>query len=165
MITIRKAEEKDISAIIHIINQAKQYLAEKKIPQWQSGYPEEIDIEEDLQNGGGYVAEEDGDILGYCFIKIMQDHNYDVIENGHWLNEEPYAVLHRTCVHNDAKGKGVAGRFVETAESLCANVRADTHVLNQSMRKMLEKHGFVPCGTVYMEDGTPRIGYQKKAKN
>ena len=35
---------------------------------------------------------------------------------------------------------------------------------NASMRKMLENHGFIACGTVYMEDGTPRIGYQKIRK-
>lgn len=160
MITIRKAEEKDLQEILNIIQEAKSYFAQHKIPQWQSGYPEGIDIEEDIDRQGGYVAQEDGVILGYSFIQVMQDHNYDVIE-GHWLNEEDYAVMHRTCIHDSAKGRGIAGMFVQKADSLSDNVRADTHELNASMRKMLEKNGFISCGIIYVEDGTPRVAYQR----
>lgn len=160
MITIRKAEKKDIPAVMEIIMQAKKYLAMHQIPQWQTGYPEEIDIQDDLDHQGGYVAVENNVVKGYCFIKVMPDHNYDVIE-GKWLNDEPYAVMHRTCIHDSCKGNGIAGMFVETAAEKADNIRADTHEKNRSMRKMLENQGFTACGTVYMEDGTPRIGYQK----
>ena len=163
MTTIRKADQKDLPAVLEIINQAKRYFASQKIPQWQTGYPEEIDIQEDLDRDGGYVAVENHEVVGYCFIKVMTDHNYDVIE-GKWLNDQPYAVMHRTCIHDSCKGRGIAGMFIETACGLCDNVRADTHEKNASMRKMLENHGFIACGTVYMEDGTPRIGYQKIRK-
>ena len=160
MITIRKAEQKDLPAIVEIINEAKRYFAHHDIPQWQTGYPEEIDIVEDLQNDGAYVAEEDNTVVGYCFIKVMVDHNYDVIE-GSWLKEGPYAVLHRTCIHDTYKGRGIAGMFVQKAESMCSSLRADTHEKNQAMRKMLENNGFQACGTIYVEDGTPRVAYQK----
>jgi ribosomal protein S18 acetylase RimI-like enzyme len=160
MITIRKAEEKDLPQILNIIQEAKTYFALHHIPQWQNGYPEEMDIQEDIDRQGGYVAQEDGMVLGYSFIQVMQDHNYDVIE-GKWRNEESYAVMHRTCIHDSAKGRGIAGLFVKKAESLSENVRADTHELNTSMRKMLEKNGFTACGIIYVEDGTPRVAYQK----
>lgn len=161
MITIRKAEEKDIPAILDIIQQAKQYMKTNAIPQWQNGYPEEIDIQEDLKMAGGFVAVEEKTVVGYSFIKVMHDPNYDVIE-GSWRNERPYAVLHRTCIQDGCKGKGIAGMFVQKAEELCDNVRADTHEKNTSMRKMLENNGFIACGTIYVEDGTPRVAYQKE---
>ena len=51
--------------------------------------------------------------------------------------------------------------FVATAEQMGNNLRADTHEKNRSMRKMLENNGFTKCGTIYVEDGTPRVAYQK----
>jgi predicted GNAT family N-acyltransferase len=159
MIKIRKAETKDIAEIYAIMQQARKYFAEENIPQWQGDYPSEIDIIDDLKQDGGYAAEENGAVVGYCFIQVMIDHNYDVIE-GRWLNDEPYAVMHRTCIHNDHKGKGIACMFLKTALQMADNVRADTHEKNLSMRRMLENHGFQACGTIYVEDGTPRIGYQ-----
>ncbi|NLH64246.1 MAG: GNAT family N-acetyltransferase [Erysipelotrichaceae bacterium] len=159
MIRIRKAEEIDIPEIHAIMQQARRYFAAENIPQWQGEYPAEIDIVDDLKQNGGYAAEEDGIVVGYCFIQVMKDPNYDHIE-GKWLNEEPYAVMHRTCIHNEYKGKGIAGMFLEKALQMAENVRADTHEKNLSMRKMLENHGFQACGTIYVEDGTPRIGYQ-----
>lgn len=35
----RKAAEKDINAIMNIINQAQNYFKEQGIDQWQNGYP------------------------------------------------------------------------------------------------------------------------------
>ena len=29
------------------------------------------------------------------------------------------------------------------------------------MRRMLEKHGFVHCGTIYLQNGDPRVAYEK----
>ena len=161
MTTLRKAQKKDLPQILEIIQEAKDYLAFHNIPQWQTGYPEECDIEDDLKNEGAYVAEEDNQIVGYCFIQVMQDHNYDVIE-GSWLNNEPYAVLHRTCIRSTCKGRGIAGMFVAEASRMSDNVRADTHEKNMAMRNMLENNGFTACGTIYVEDGTPRVAYQKR---
>ena len=38
-------------------------------------------------------------------------------------------------------------------------VRADTHADNTYMQHTLEACGFVRCGTIYTEDGTPRWAY------
>lgn len=160
MIDIRKAEKTDIAQILTIMNQAKHYFKANCIPQWQNGYPEEIDVVDDLSNDGAYVAVDGNLVVGYCFIKEMIDHNYDLIE-GQWLNDLPYVVMHRTCILDDYKGHGIAGMFIQIALQLADNIRADTHELNTSMRKMLEKHQFIACGTIYVEDGTPRVAYQR----
>lgn len=31
------------------------------------------------------------------------------------------------------------------------------------MQKLLEKYGYIKCGIIHVEDGTPRIAYQKSA--
>ena len=43
----------------------------------------------------------------------------------------------------------------------CESLRADTHADNKIMQHLLEKNGFTKCGIIHVEDGTPRIAYQK----
>lgn len=38
-------------------------------------------------------------------------------------------------------------------------LRADTHTDNTYMQHALTATGFVRCGTIYTEDGTPRLAY------
>ena len=42
------------------------------------------------------------------------------------------------------------------------NIRIDTHEDNRIMQHLLDKYGFAKCGCIYVEDGTPRIAYQKE---
>ena len=160
---IREAEEKDIGEIMAIVAQAKQYFRENGIPQWQSEYPCADDIRKDIGHGG-MVVEEDGQIIAYCFVAIMDDPNYAYIE-GEWLNQRPYIVLHRTCVSSSCKDKGIGRLFTKYAKQMAQqagiyDLRADTHEKNASMRRMLEKDGFVECGTIYVADGSPRVACQ-----
>ena len=39
-------------------------------------------------------------------------------------------------------------------------MRGDTHEDNLPMQRVLEKNGFQRCGTIFVEDGSPRIAYQ-----
>lgn len=43
-----------------------------------------------------------------------------------------------------------------------SNLRGDTHERNLPMRRAFERNGFERCGTIWVEDGTPRIAYQKE---
>lgn len=43
----------------------------------------------------------------------------------------------------------------------CQSLRADTHADNKIMQHLLEKNGFARCGIIHVEDGTPRVAYQK----
>lgn len=45
----------------------------------------------------------------------------------------------------------------------CHNLRIDTHDDNRIMQHILEKTGYVKCGRIYVEDGSPRIAYHKTA--
>ena len=48
---------------------------------------------------------------------------------------------------------------------ICGNLRIDTHEKNIPMQGCLAKNGFARCGIIYLEDGDPRIAYQKVIKN
>ena len=41
------------------------------------------------------------------------------------------------------------------------SVRIDTHQGNAPMRAMLERSGYVHCGSVYLETGEHRVAYEK----
>lgn len=163
---IRKATKNDIPSIVSIMNEAKAYFKENQIPQWQNanGYPNEIDVQKDIDANGAWVVTHQDRVVAYSFIREYMEPNYLHIE-GKWLNNDPYAVVHRTCVENSMKGKHISGMFIEKAKDICkengiSSIRVDTHEKNISMQKMLEKHGFIKTGIIYVEDGSPRFAYQ-----
>jgi hypothetical protein len=49
-------------------------------------------------------------------------------------------------------------------ESQIGNIRIDTHKDNVIMQHILESHYYTKCGTIYADDGMPRIAYQKVGK-
>ena len=164
---IRRCEEQDIPAVLALYRQGSAYLEDAGVPQWLNGYPGLDNLRADMAAGGSYVLEQDGRIAGTCFLSLEPDPNYAVIENGAWLNGRPYVTIHRIAVRPDAKGRGAAALFVKEAEQLArrhnmADLRADTHEKNRSMRRFLAKNGFVCTGLVHLADGAPRLAFQKR---
>lgn len=152
---IRKAVRADIARIMEIVTQAREYFADVGIPQWQGEYPSQNDFLSDIEDGRLYVAY-DGDVLGvYCYDN-RGDRNYDVISDGSFALDEPYAAIHRVAVAGDAKGRGIAGKMVEHAVMLAKSegfryMRGDTHRLNSSMQRMFIKNGFTRRGIIYLD--------------
>lgn len=169
MITIQKTDEKDLDRIEELFTQAKQFLKQHHINQWQTeiptGYPSRNEVKQDIQKDGAYSLMHGDKVIGYSFIQNIDDPTYHKIDNGKWLNEEPYVVIHRTCIDTSYKGKGLSSIFVIKAKEICADknlhsIRVDTHPDNIYMQKMLEKNGFIKCGIIHVYDGTERYAYQ-----
>ena len=127
---------------------------------WVNGYPAREDIEKDLNRSALYLCESSDGTEGVFMFETGEEPNYRRIENGCWLNEKPYGFLHR--IASAGRKKGVASFCVQWCLAWCGNMRGDTHRDNKPMQRVFEKNGFKRCGTVYMEDGTPRIAYQKE---
>ena len=87
-----------------------------------------------------------------------EDPTYEVIQ-GAWLNDRPYCAVHRVASRGEVPG--VATQILTWCLEFCGNVRIDTHDDNLPMQRVLEKNGFVHCGRIWIEDGSPRIAYQK----
>lgn len=164
MMEFRKAEKNDMVRIMELIRQAKAFLKANGVDQWQDGYPEQRDIEGDIRDGIGYVLTDDDVIIAYTGIDFRGEPAYKSLR-GQWLNEEPYAVIHRTAVDNAVKGKGLAQHLFAQAERIARergvyNIRIDTDEDNKIMRHVIEKRGFVYCGVVIFAD-SPKIAFQK----
>lgn len=163
------AEEKYLWDMCRITKEAKAQLYSLGLDQWQKGYPSKGVWEEDIRKKMAWLAVEEDKVLGVFAFQTTPDVSYGEID-GKWLTDTPYASMHRVCVSDDSKGKGVAGQMFRYGFSMAqklgfASVRIDTHPGNLPMQRALTKAGFVPCGTITLkggcEDGDKRIAFEK----
>ncbi len=158
-----------IDRMCEITEQAKRQLRDLGLDQWQKGYPSREVWTEDARKGCTYLAMENEEILGIFAFQTTPDASYNVID-GSWLTDGSYASMHRVCVADGCKGKGVAGRMFDCGFRMAlelgfASVRIDTHPGNLPMQRALAKSGFVCCGRIRLvggsEDGDLRIAFEK----
>jgi RimJ/RimL family protein N-acetyltransferase len=158
MYQIRKAQMEDFDRILEIYAYARSFMAKTGNPtQWGNHYPPLDMLHADIPAGNLYVVE-DGQIHGVFAFFTAPDPTYSYIEDGTWLDESPYGTIHR--VAGDGSG-GIFSAVLAYAVSRNPHVRIDTHHDNKVMQRVLEKHGFQRCGIIYLEDGDPRIAYEK----
>ena len=160
---IEKATLSQLPEIMAVYEKARHFMAQTGNPdQWGMSYPPESMIRQDILNGKSYVNLSDGKICAVFYFALEQDPTYGYID-GAWLNDAPYGVIHRIAVGES--GKGAAAACFAFAEARCDNLRIDTHEKNIPMQRCLAKRGFRRCGIIYLEDGDPRIAYQKVVNN
>ena len=170
-------EEKDLPQLFELYAHARKYMAETGNPhQWPHYYPSREILLKDMANGGYVILDESSRVNGeenlHCnngneppivgaFILEENAHElaYDAID-GQWLNEEPYAVIHRCATLHQQKGIGQF--FMDWCFEKCSNIRVDTHKDNLPMIKFLEKNNFIYCGIVHYEGVGERLAYQKQ---
>ena len=81
------------------------------------------------------------------------------------------AVIHRIAVAQKFKGQGLGKKTFLEIEKIVKNdgydtIRIDTHHDNLVMQQVLNKHGFMKCGVIYLKNGNPRLAYHyEKGKN
>jgi len=161
---IRKATESDLSSILKIYETAREYMRKTGNPdQWGEEYPKKELLEEDIKKGELYVGEDSDVKIHFVFAFIVgDDPTYSYIENGNWICDAPYGTIHR--IASDGMVSDVVKTAVDYCEKIIPSIRIDTHEKNKTMRHVLKKLGFVECGIIYIDDGTPRIAYQKVKK-
>ena len=160
-LSIRKAEESDLRRIMEIFDIAKEFMhSTGNTGQWNGAYPGEKLILSEIGQGHCFVVTEiEGRIVGtFCFI-IGEDSTYRVIEDGEWLDDEPYGTIHR--IASDRTEHGIGHLCISFCSSLIGTLRADTHRDNAPMLSLLEKEGFIRCGIIHLADGAPRIAFQR----
>ncbi len=162
---IRHSTEKDFDRIMEIYAYARKFMAEHGNPnQWgPTCWPPEDLIHEDIRRGDSYVCmDDDGRVVGTFYYICGEDiePTYRKIEEGNWLDDSPYGVVHRVAV--DGSVKGIGSFCINWAFEQCRHLRIDTHGDNRVMQNLLKKLGFTHCGTIYvMEDNYPRLAFEK----
>ncbi|WP_343585322.1 GNAT family N-acetyltransferase [Flavobacterium sp.] len=164
-LVLRKAVLSEVPAIWKILQDAIEQRRLDGSTQWQDGYPNELSIKNDIENGNGYVLTENESILCYAVIMFDKDPAYNNIE-GKWLTDGDYTVVHRVAVSKLAKGKGIATKLFEKIESLSVendiySIKVDTNFDNVPMLKILDKLKYTYCGEVYLR-GSARKAFEKR---
>lgn len=174
---IKKAEPKDLLALMDVYKVARQFMKDTGNPnQWKDSYPEEAVVKRGISEGKAYLCLAEGpmdgkegedvrpgDLLGTFYFAVEEDASYCKIYKGQWLNNEPYGVIHR--IASSGKGQGFARACFDWAEEQWANLKIDTHQDNKVMQHVLEKNGFQKCGIIYLENGEERLAYQRIGKS
>lgn len=125
--------------------------------------PETAELPADGQTGvwGTFALLEDG------------EPTYDRIYDGAWLTPHrdsaecpTYLAIHRVAIAVAKRGSGISTAIVEYAAQKARSLgrrslRIDTHEGNAVMRRMLTKHGFVHCGTIFLQNGDKRVAYER----
>ena len=158
---IRLATWEDLPEMLRVYEAARAYMARSGNPlQWADGHPTRDTLENDLTVGNRlYVMEENGRIHAAFAFMLGDDPTYAYIENGQWLNDRPYGTVHR--IGSDGETHGVLEKALDFCRTICPNIRIDTYKDNHTMLHLILKNGFTPCGTIYLENGSPRLAFQK----
>ena len=155
---IRLAAEDDLGAVVAAYDAARGFMRANGNPtQWPGAYPGLPDAEKDLAAGALWVLDEGLGAVAAMSVLPGPDPTYAVIEGVGWLDDDPYWVMHRMAVARPGRGAGT--RLLSWLCERHRNVRADTHADNVPMQRTLEKCGFVRRGTIWVEDGSPRVAY------
>ena len=161
---IRQSTPEDLPEILRLIAAARAFMVEHDNPsQWPESYPSTEQLSLDIARGHSYVcgAPEYAGLVGTFYFAVEEEPTYQHIE-GRWLNNKPYGVIHRLA--SDGRVRGLFCECLAFASKHCSEIRVDTHEDNAPMRQLLVAESFVPCGTIYVADGSLRIAYQKSLK-
>ena len=128
----RGAVRADMARILDIYARAREFMAKNGNPtQWGDNYPSPELLEEDIDTNRLFVYMVNGRMQAVFAFVLGEDPTYKVIEDGQWLN--------------DTLPYGTLHRLASAGES-------------KGIGKAV---GFTRCGIIHVEDGTPRIAYQR----
>lgn len=161
--TFRHAEKRDLQEILSVYQRARVFMKENgNSTQWGDNWPPETLIREDIDLQRNYVCLHNDIIVGvFAYMQGKNiDPTYEIIEDGSWIGNSYYGVVHRLASLGTVRGVGKAA--LDFCYNQCNHLRVDTHENNTVMQNLLEKNGFKRCGIIYVEkDHSPRIAYEK----
>ena len=156
------AKQPDLEMLDGLYARARAFMREHgNGGQWGDHYPSRALLLEDIARERLYLMKDGDELLGAFVFFVGEEPAYRAID-GKWLTDRAqYGVIHRVA----SAGRGsFLRRVVEFCGARAEDLRIDTHRDNAPMRGALEKLGFVPCGTVIVDDGTERIAYEKSSR-
>lgn len=155
---IRATTLDDVPAVMAVFEDDRAFMREHgNMNQWPVGTPSRETVLGDVANGTGYVAIQGGRVVGTFAFIPGEDPTYAVIKGEGWRYDEPYCAIHRVASLSSVHG------MVRALFAFCKErsdyLRIDTHEDNIPMQNAILKHGFEPCGEVYLANGDPRIAF------
>lgn len=156
---IRKTTIAEIPKLREIFAIARQFMANTGNPsQWVDGYPSDEQLTQDIESGDSYVVEKNEKVVATFVLRGGIDPTYNIIYEGKWLNDKPYATIHR--IASTGETKGIMHIAMQFAQQQYDNIRIDTHRDNMVMQHLIKKEGFKYCGIIHCWSGDERVAFQ-----
>lgn len=160
---IRLTERGDIGRLMEIFAIARDYMRQTGNPnQWAASYPSEEQLVADIERHESHVCEVDGQIVATFVLRTEKDPTYDVIYDGAWPNDRPYATIHR--IASSGEVRGIFAAVIAYTLTSHDEIRIDTHRDNRVMQHLVEQAGFSYCGIIHCWNGDERLAYQLSRK-
>lgn len=158
-VIIRQSTVGDLPRLLDIFSMARHFMAKTGNPsQWAADYPSEELLRRDIGRSDSYVMLCNNSIVATFVLRGGNDPTYDMIYEGAWLADQPYATIHR--IAGSGEVKGVMHLAMQFALRQYDSVRIDTHRDNKVMQNAIIKEGFKYCGIIHCWDGSERLAYQ-----
>lgn len=151
----------DAERVMEVFAAGKAIMVKSgNLNQWINGYPSLEVVQSDMGKGGGYVVEDNGQIVAYFAFLSSPEPTYSKIYEGEWIDDTlPYHVIHRIASFPEVHG--IFQSIIEFCFERESNIRIDTHRDNHIMQHNIMKHGFQYCGIILLANGDERLAYQK----
>ena len=169
-ISCRPAAESDIDGIMLIVRQARNYLKNHRVDQWQGEYPTQDIFAADIANGECYAVTYGEHLAGFFCLTEAPESGYDKITDGKWHGEGKYCTLHRMAIEAQFRGTSLSDMLIDFADDMARAkgaecVRTDTHRKNKAMQRLLKRKGYVYRGNVLVDEAghdPARQAFEKK---
>ena len=134
------------------------------VDQWQDGYPNVIPSAPTL-NATGRVLVENGAVIATAAVYVGHEATYDrsaAEAGGRTRLSTASSTAAAAAGEKQRRRLQIHGLLRGVSPARPASLpRCDRTQTNAIMQHTLEKNGYVRCGTIYLADGAPRIGYER----
>ena len=167
-IYLRRAQLQDLTAIMKIIDDAKELLKKNGSPQWQNGYPDQETFTQDIVMQTNWILINDNKVVATATLQLTLEPTYRNITQGQWQQpDEPYATIHRVAISSNYRGQGLSKLLFSNLLTVgqmqgIKNFRVDTHRSNKAMQHIAENFNFKKRGIIKVNDqnNPERLAYE-----
>ncbi len=155
-IVFMRACERDLPAVISLYAQVVKAMKRSSLSQWDSLYPNEDVIREDIWRQQLYLGYFEEKLV--CAYVLNQQAD-DAFRKGFWTpNRKPYYVIHRLCVAPAFQGLGMGRRMMRHVEKQAralgaGSLRLDAYVFNSRAMKLCQNLGYRKVGLAEFRKG------------
>lgn len=167
-IYLRRAQLQDLTAIMKIIDDAKELLKKNGSPQWQNGYPDQETFTQDIVMQTNWILINDNKVVATATLQLTPEPTYRNITQGQWQQPDgPYATIHRVAISSNYQGQGLSKLLFSNLLTVgqmqgIKNFRVDTHRSNKAMQHIAENFNFKKRGIIKVNDQNDpeRLAYE-----
>lgn len=150
----RCAHGEDIPRVMELIRSVISHLREQGIDQWDTAYPDEATIRQDVAAGQTRVLAKGSSVVAYVVVNPCGAPEYAAVS---WRGTRAL-IVHRLMVHPAWEGNGIARRLMTWAERVASDsghdsVRLDAFLGNPRAIDFYARLGYVRSGTVAFRKG------------